>query len=533
MSLQSPGVISKEIDLSNVVTSTAGVTGAFAGAFQWGPVMTPMYVTSENDLVSYFGAPKVSYNRKDFYTVAYFLKESNQCYVTRVVHTDARNAINTSALTVTPGLEGAPDVVSDSETLILNEKDFDFNFTNPESATVIAKYPSDWANGMEISVIDEASFAAHPLAVLFDTAPDGTELHVVIRKGGNVLEKFEFLNSEVGSLRPDGTKAYIVEVLNEMSKYVYVSDLITVGEYTLGGGVLGAMPGVSVVDGYDLYLSKDEYDVQLIMAGVSDNAQVINQKVLDVASSRKDSVAFISPLFASVKVGGSASATAVIADRNSITGDSYGFMDSNWAYIYDKYNKSNTWIPMNGIVAGLTVRTELERDAWFAPAGFNRGKIGGVIKLAWEQNNAIRDLLYKSQVNPIASFKGEGIVLFGQKTLQAKPSAFDRLNVRRLFNVLKVSIERSAKYQLFEMNNDQTRLLFRTQVNQFLRGIQSRQGVEDFFVKCDEENNDAQVRMTNRFVGDIYIKPMYVIEFIELSFVATPLGVDFQEIIGG
>lgn len=524
--LVSPGTAVSEQDLTNAVVATSGVTGAFAGAFQWGPVLERTLVTSEQDIINNFGKPKVGFNRVDWFSVAYFLKYSNQCYVVRVTDTAARNA-------VTDVEDSGITALSASTTVINNYKDFEFNYTNPDSAIVAARYPGAWGTGLQLSVIDSAGFSTSPFAALFDAAPTGTEVHVVVSKSGEVLEKFSYLNLTSGTFKIDGTKAYIVDVLNESSLFVYVDASVAAGTYTLAFGEDGAHPGAGVVTGYDLFASKDEVDVSLIFAGGTDSAYVINQKVLDTATGRGDANGFISPLFDSVKAGGSTSADAVIVDRNGITGDSYGFMDSNWGYIYDAYNKSNVWIPFNSSTAGLTAMTETIAQPWDAPAGFNRGKYRGFIKCAWEQNQAIRDKLYKAQVNPITNFKGEGIVLYGQKTLQAKPSAFDRLNVRRLFILLEKAIENAAKYQLFEKNNAQTQLIFRNMVNAFLRDIKGKGGIEDFLVVCDDTNNTAQVKQTNQFVGDIYIKPVYVAEFIQLNFINTPLGVDFNTIIGG
>ena len=520
--LQSPGVQSLEIDLTGIISVPAGVTGAFSGAFEWGPVMEPVLVHNEGVLLETFGIPIKGYNRRDWFSVAKFLEYSNQVFVVRVVDTAARNAI--------AGYDSA--TVTASNTVVKNKKDYEFNFTNPDGAVIVAKYPGEFGNGLQVDIIDSASFGTNQLANLFDTAPTGTEVHVVVSKDGEILELFEFLNLTPGTLKDNGSPAYVNDVLDESSKYVYAPGTVAAGTYTLDLGVLGAYPGASRVDGYDLFLDKDSYDVSLIFAGETDSAHIINQKVLDVAASRKDAIGYISPQFDSVKTGGSSSISAVISDRNSITGDSYGFMDSNWGLIYDKYNKSNVWIPLNAVSAGLTAKTEVERDAWFAPAGYNRGKVKGVTKLAWEQSQAIRDQLYKAQVNPVTTFKGEGIVLFGQKTLQARPSAFDRLNVRRLFIVLTKAIERAAKYKLFEMNNDQTCLLFRTEVNQFLRQIQAAQGIYDYRVVCDETNNTPQIIDSNAFVADIYVKPSRAISFIYLNFAATPTGLSFEEIIG-
>jgi phage tail sheath protein FI len=205
-------------------------------------------------------------------------------------------------------------------------------------------------------------------------------------------------------------------------------------------------------------------------------------------------------------------------------------MDSNWKYMYDRYNDVYRWVPLNGDTAGLCVATDLDREAWYSPAGFTRGQIRNAVKLAWSPNKANRDNLYKIGVNPIINSPGNGIILFGDKTLLSQPSAFDRINVRRLFIVLEKAIATSAKYQLFEFNDSFTRNQFVNIVKPFLRNVQGGRGIHDFKVVCDESNNTGQVIDSNQFVADIFIKPTRSINFITLNFIATRTGVEFEEV---
>ena len=207
-------------------------------------------------------------------------------------------------------------------------------------------------------------------------------------------------------------------------------------------------------------------------------------------------------------------------------------MDSGYKYVYDKYNDTYRYIPLNGDTAGLMVRTDTNRDPWYSPAGFNRGNIKNVVKLAYNPNKAERDELYKAGVNPVVSFPGQGTVLFGDKTLLSQPSAFDRINVRRLFIVLEKAIAVAAQSSLFEFNDEFTRQQFRNLVEPFLRDVQGRRGITDFRVVCDDTNNTGEVIDRNEFIGDIYIKPARSINFIQLNFVAVRTGVDFNEIVG-
>ena len=301
---------------------------------------------------------------------------------------------------------------------------------------------------------------------------------------------------------------------------------------SLANGVSGSVSDSNRVTGYDLFSNADEVDISLIMTGAANNAVV--QHVIDnIAISRKDCVAFVSPRFSDVVNQAGSEATNAISRRNDIgRSTSYAVMDSSWKYQFDKYNNVYRWVPCNGDIAGLCVRTDFERDPWYSPAGFNRGQLKNVVKLSYNPDKADRDDLYKNGINPIVTFTGEGTILFGDKTMQSKPSAFDRINVRRLFIVLEKAIARAAKYSLFEFNDAFTRAQFVSLVEPFLRDVQGRRGIFDFRVVCDETNNTGEVIDRNEFVGDIYIKPARSINFIQLNFVAVRTGVAFDEIVG-
>ena len=300
-------------------------------------------------------------------------------------------------------------------------------------------------------------------------------------------------------------------------------------EVKLSGGVNAAPSTGDIVTSYDLFSNPDEVDISLIITGAA-NATIVNS-VLDIAFQRKDCVAFVSPLRAdAVEV---VDVDAIVAYRTALTpSTSYSVMDSAWKYQFDKYNNKYRYVPLNADIAGLCARTDNIRDPWWSPAGFNRGQILNAIKLSWNPTKAQRDELYKNGVNPVCAFPGEGIVLYGDKTMQAKPSAFDRINVRRLFIVLEKSIAIAAKYSLFEFNDQFTRAQFVSIVEPFLRDVKGRRGIYDYKVVCDETNNTPEVIDTNRFIGDIYIKPARSINFIQLNFVAVRTGVDFSEIAG-
>jgi hypothetical protein len=308
---------------------------------------------------------------------------------------------------------------------------------------------------------------------------------------------------------------------------------------TGGTDVLTATDGQKKA-AFALFANAELYDISLVMAGKasSDVASYIIQNICEPAqgvnNGRGDCVAFISPentQSGDVIIGSDSEQIALINDyRNILPSSSYGVLDSGFKYQYDRYNDKYRYVPLNGDVAGLCARTDYTNDPWWSPGGLNRGQIKNVVRLAVNPNKTQRDLLYKNGVNPVVTFPGEGTVLFGDKTLLAKPSAFDRINVRRLFIVLEKAISTAAKYQLFEFNDGFTRAQFKNLVEPFLRDVQGRRGITDFVVKCDGSNNTGEVIDRNEFVADIFVKPNRSINFITLSFVAARSGINFSEV---
>jgi phage tail sheath protein FI len=266
----------------------------------------------------------------------------------------------------------------------------------------------------------------------------------------------------------------------------------------------------------------------------SNTASVVTS-VVSLAENRKDCVVFVSPSLESVvNVSPADQASNVVSFRNNNinVNSSYAVMDSGWKYQYDRYNDKYRYVPLNGDIAGLAARTEATNDAWFSPAGFNRGQIKNIVKLRYNPVKLDRDLLYKNSINPIVTFPGQGTVLFGDKTGTKKPSAFDRINVRRLFITLEKAISNASRFSLFEFNDEFTRSQFKNLVVPYLRDVQARRGITDFVVICDATNNTAERIDRNEFWGDIYIKPNRSINFIQLNFVAVRTGVQFSTIIG-
>ena len=299
----------------------------------------------------------------------------------------------------------------------------------------------------------------------------------------------------------------------------------------LANGVSTTVTNSEIITAYDKFKNAEEVDISLVMAGAS--SQTVAEYIVEnIAESRKDCVAFLSPSRENAVNNYGDETTDIATYRNLFNSSSYAVMDSGWKYQFDKYNNVYRWVPLNGDVAGLCVRTDFERDPWYSPAGFNRGQIKNVVKLAWNPNKTARDELYKNGVNPVVTFPGEGTVLYGDKTLLARPSAFDRINVRRLFIVLEKAIARAAKYSLFEFNDEFTRAQFISLVEPYLRDVQGRRGIFQYRVVCDQTNNTPEVIDRNEFIGDIYIKPARSINFIQLNFIAVRTGVAFDEIVG-
>lgn len=390
------------------------------------------------------------------------------------------------------------------------------------------------------------------------------------------------------------TSAYWSDYINNFSRYIWVNSLassaveaatstiqawgissstlkatdtktlanltLTVGNeiqtYTLSGAVAasGAVTDSDLLAGYDLFANVEEIDVSLLLtSNYSDT--VVKYVAESIAFQRKDAMCFASlstatptAQFTMKGSGGrdggrgpigteagliSQRDTIAVSDSNGLS--SFMVIDSGFKQIIDRYQDGEplVWIPLNGDIAGLCARTEWTNDAWWSPAGFNRGGILNCIKVSYNPNLAQRDMLYTHQINPVVSFPGQGTILYGDKTAQTKPSAFDRINVRRLFIILEKAIATAAKYSLFEFNDSFTRNQFKNMVEPFLRDIQGRRGIQDFLVVCDESNNTGEVIDRNEFVAAIYLKPARSINFIKLEFVATRSGIDFSSVIGG
>ena len=441
--------------------------------------------------------------------------------------------------------------------------EFSFTLTSEDNYRLKSAYTSNTINrNWEFyNTVDRAPGQSEYVTEFGNTAANDL-LHVIVVDdngrftgvGGTILEAYRNLSRADDAKTADGGALYYKTVINEQSRYIWFANdrpgadhdnAVNITSSTNdaplnlqfnggqdGYGELNASLAV-IASGYDKFASAEDVDVSLILQGKGkSNADLANYIIDNICEARKDCVAFISPLKADVVNNSGDELAAILDFKNNIRSTSYAVVDSGYKYMYDKYNDVYRWVPLNGDIAGLCVRTDNTNDPWWSPAGFNRGNIRNVVKLAYNPSKADRDQLYKAGVNPVVAFPGQGIVLFGDKTALNKPSAFDRINVRRLFIVLEKAIATAAKFTLFEFNDEFTRAQFRNLVIPYLRDVKGRRGITDFLVVCDQTNNTSEVVDRNEFVGDIYIKPARSINFIQLNFVAVRSGVAFSEVVG-
>ena len=575
---ESPAITVREIDLSGVVPSVSSSTGAIAGNFSWGPVLKPIKVDNEATLVDRFGSPDTT-NTFDFHNAAYFLKYTNALQVVRVIDSNGVNAFNGGA--------GNAPVVRDRD-----HWDTISAAQDSDGRNFIAKYPGALGNSVEVQICafsnGDSDFDTWSLKDNFDAAPgtsdfataanaENDEVHVaVLDKDGSftgtkntVLETFSFLSQGTNAKANDGTSNYIKDVINSRSEYVWMagfdSDFSDTGgsraaagtqidsgddfslrpshqdvhSYKLASGANSTFTGTGglgkFLEGYDKFKDKDTIQVDFMIAprttSRTSSTTVVNNLVGLAQIQRKDCVVVTSPPVADV-INTTTPVTNSVAAANTYTSSSYLIVDNNYLKVYDKYNDQYIFIPAASSTAGIMANTDFVAAPWFSPAGPRRGQYLGITSLAYTPTKSERDTLYKAGINPIANLPGQGVLLFGDKTKLARPSAFDRINVRRLFLVIERAIALAARNVMFEFNDEFTRAEFVGVVEPFLREIKGRRGITDFRVVCDETNNTAEVIDRNEFIANILIKPARSINFVTLNFVAVRTGVDFEEIAG-
>ncbi len=658
--LLSPGVEIQERDLTLGSIETVEVNvGAIAGAFSKGPVLTPVRISTEAQLIEIFGEPAEG-NATSWWTAASFLQYGGVLDVVRVSTSGQLTASDDSvtspyllsiptkdvyeasyySATANPFKWAArdPGVESNAIKVGVIDKGADVTLTldgalGTTTVGTLVQTTSGNAGGAKSGYIYEWDAATNKVSLISSdtwTTTDqiengvtdlnvtaqvewydqqevftglkwssiaprpGTSPYVADRGGANdemhiavwdstgaitgkpntLLEKHTYLSKSNNSKTSSGSVNYYPTVILDKSSYIYwgshetdVYD-VSANQGATGGNIAGTNnAGNASTETFDLFAAPKTYtfqkgaetlsatsgeiitglqefadtetlDIDYLLMGPGDassktNTQAIASQVLSICALRKDCVGFLSPYRGDV-VGVTSSTTQtnnVVSFYSNMASTSFGVFDNGWKYIYDRFADKYRYVPLNGDVAGLCASVTANGTPWFSPAGLNRGAIRGAVKLAFSPTKSERDTLYQRRINPVTSLPGQGIVLFGDKTALASPSAFDRINVRRLFNVIEKTIGNAAKGVLFELNDEFTRNNFKNVVEPFLRGIQAERGITDFLVVCDTTNNTGAIIDANEFKADFYIKPARSINFITLTFVATRTGVSFEEVI--
>ena len=658
--LLSPGVEIQERDLTLGSIETVEVNvGAIAGAFSKGPVLTPVRISTEAQLIEIFGEPAEG-NATSWWTAASFLQYGGVLDVVRVSTSGQLTASDDSvtspyllsiptkdvyeasyySATANPFKWAArdPGVESNAIKVGVIDKGADVTLTldgalGTTTVGTLVQTTSGNAGGAKSGYIYEWDAATNKVSLISSdtwTTTDqiengvtdlnvtaqvewydqqevftglkwssiaprpGTSPYVADRGGANdemhiavwdstgaitgkpntLLEKHTYLSKSNNSKTSSGSVNYYPTVILDKSSYIYwgshetdVYD-VSANQGATGGNIAGTNnAGNASTETFDLFAAPKTYtfqkgaetlsatsgeiitglqefadtetlDIDYLLMGPGDassktNTQAIASQVLSICALRKDCVGFLSPYRGDV-VGVTSSTTQtnnVVSFYSNMASTSFGVFDNGWKYIYDRFADKYRYVPLNGDVAGLCASVTANGTPWFSPAGLNRGAIRGAVKLAYSPTKTERDTLYQKRINPVTSLPGQGIVLFGDKTALASPSAFDRINVRRLFNVIEKTIGNAAKGVLFELNDEFTRSNFKNVVEPFLRGIQAERGITDFLVVCDSSNNTGAIIDANEFKADFYIKPARSINFITLTFIATRTGVSFEEVI--
>ncbi len=574
--LVSPGVEVKEIDLTDIIPAQSTSIGGFAGYFRWGPIGELVTVSSEKDLARIFGAPSTENAtlERSFLQAAGFLKYSNNLKVSRANANGSFNAV--SDYDASPAEEFAISSVTELET---NQAAL-----NTAGAHIVARYAGALGNSLKVHVVNASNYVSQDASVKAalqftpattdwaDALTGGTavndEVSIVVvdedgeftGSAGEILEVHEGLSIGRNAKNQFGESNYWADFVNTNSSLIFgVKDTnydgspstgdpeITAATTNLGaiswlnagtalslagGADASSFASSTVSTALDLFEDSETVDVNLLFA-YEDGDDTVDSRLKTIVDTRRDCVGFISaPITVKDQTSDATKKSTVTTKFDAIGSSSYLVFDSTPAYVYNKYRDAYAWVSLSGHIAGLCASTDDVADPWFSPAGLNRGQLQGIVRLAYNPKQADRDELYQKRVNPVLTLPGQGTVLFGDKTALTKPSAFDRINVRRLFITIEKAIATASKFQLFELNDTFTRSTFRNAIEPFLRDVQGRRGITDFRVVCDESNNTGEVIDGNRFVADIYIKPTRSINFVTLNFVATRTGTAFEELVG-
>lgn len=581
---ESPAVVVKEIDTTGGVPNVQTSTGAIVGNFRWGPVEQRVLVANEQGLVDTFATPNTT-NTVDFHNAAYFLRYSNSLQVVRMTDSSGANASSTTGQTASYNKGALANPV------VKNKSNFDTQQASLDSDkyTFVARYPGALGNSLRVSIcppsVSDSAFAAWAYKSSFDAAPGTStyastrnatndEIHVAVvdvngsftGTAGSVLETFPYVSVASDAKGDFGQNNYAVNVINERSNYIHMvgfdSDFVVSGKagtattagtaktflgtgneatvnFAFDSGVdTSALNTAKFATGFDLFEDKETVEVDFLIApGMTtrvDQTTVVNDLVSIAGTTRKDCVVTASPARNDiVNLTNEATITTNLTTTiGTFTNSSHLIVDGNYLKVYDKYNDQYIQIPASSSTAGLMAETDRVAAPWFSPAGNRRGNYLGVTSIDYNPSKTNRDSLYKAGVNPIVNVAGTGLQLFGDKTRLSRPSAFDRINVRRLFLVLERAISRAAQNVLFEFNDEFTRAEFVNVIEPVLRDVKGRRGITDYRIVADETVNTAAVIDRNEFIANIFIKPARSINYVTLNFVAVRTGVDFEEVVG-
>tara|TARA_B100000925_G_scaffold147852_1_gene110897 strand:- start:4419 stop:6233 length:1815 start_codon:yes stop_codon:yes gene_type:complete len=593
---QSPAVVVKEIDATGGVPNVQTSTGAIVGNFRWGPVEQRTLISNEADLINVHSTPDttntIDFHNASYFLRYSSSLQVVRAITSHAKNSRAGGAIG-GGTPATAEMQTGGDHTATSAPTVKNKDNFTSQegILNTDKQSFIARFPGALGNSLQISVCTptlndsafdnwayKSSFDAAPGSSALDSAAGGskTEVHVAVidedgqisGTKGTVLETYPYVSVASNSKAQDGGSNFMKTVINERSQYIHMvgfpgnitvsahgilagtamtgtqQDFIPEGanikvlNYSLDSGVnSNALGTAEIATGHDLFEDVEAVEVDFLIApGMevrSDQTTVTNDLIAN-ATARKDCVVVSSPCRSDV-VGQSNETTVttnVVATAATITKSSYGIMDCSYLKVFDKFNDQFIEIPAASSVAGLMAETDRTQAPWFSPAGTRRGQLLGVTGLNYNPNKTNRDTLYKAGVNPVVNVSGSGICLFGDKTLFNRPSAFDRINCRRLFLTLERAIAQAAKNVMFEFNDEFTRAEFVNIIEPVLRDVKARRGITDFRVIADETVNTAEVIDRNEFIANIFIKPARSINFVTLNFVAVRTGVSFEEIVG-
>lgn len=550
----SPSIDVREFDASLVIPNISSIISGMVGKFIWGPCFERKQVTSEVELLKYFGVPTSS-NYKDFFSAAEYLRYNTNLYIVRAV--DANTAKNAGLGVLGEGV-GITAAISTNPYIPNADSIPTISFGAQEKLQIVARYPGSNGNTkIKVALANADDFETAQVVTgtyfneVFDFAPQSSvydkydQIAIVVLVKNILNDNYEIAEKWLVDMDPEAKDSYnksnyIENIINTKSQYIYVFDNTSIAlspeSFTatlLAGGVDGDPSTGDINLGYDYFANAEEFDVNIIFDAANTNV-IVQQYIVDMVEDRKDCVGVL--CIPDDELLGVDIATAIanaVTYKETTLGETTNrcVIIGNVKYIYDKYNDTYRWVPLSGDVAGLITETARLYEIWFPSDGIERGKIRNVLKFAINPNKTYRDTLYRKSINPTIIHPTMGTILFGQKTMTMTPSAFDRLNVRLLFITIEKSISTFARAFLFQLNTEYYRNYFKSLIISYLTDIKGRQGIEDFKVICDTTNNTPEVIANNQFVGDIYVKPTYAIEYIQLNFTAVGTGVSFEEII--